>query len=58
MRATSYTEGTLAIDVFDGKTHVAVWHGWATRRIGDSTDRAKLVDEVVGAILAKFPPPR
>jgi hypothetical protein len=56
--ATSYTEGTLAIDIFDGKSHLAVWHGWASKRVNQTTDRAALVDEVVGAILAKFPPPR
>lgn len=56
--ARSYTEGTLAIDIFDGKSHQAVWHGWASKRISDTADRAKLVAEVVGAILAKFPPQR
>lgn len=58
MSATSYTEGTLAIDVFDGESHLAVWHGWASKRIQQSADRAAVVDEVVGAILARFPPPR
>ena len=56
--ATSYTEGILAVDVFDGRSHLAVWHGWASKRVNEATDRAALVDEVVGAILAKFPPPR
>ena len=56
--ATSYTEGTLAIDIFDGRSHLAVWHGWASKRVNQTTDRAALVDEVVSAILAKFPPPR
>ena len=56
--AQSYTEGTLAIDIFDGKSHMAVWHGWATKRVSETSDRAKVVDEVVSAILAKFPPPR
>jgi len=56
--ARSYTEGTLAIDVFDVDSHQAVWHGWATKRVSDRMDREKLVDEVVGAILARFPPER
>jgi hypothetical protein len=56
--ATSYTEGTLAIDVFDGRSHQAVWHGWASKRIDESANRAAVVDAVVGAILARFPPPR
>lgn len=56
--AHSYTEGTLAIDIFDGKSHLAIWHGWASTRVDQKSDRARLVDEVVAAILAKFPPPR
>ena len=56
--ARSYTEGTLSIDVFDGESHEAVWTGWASKTITDTTDRARLVDEVVGAILSRFPPER
>jgi hypothetical protein len=58
LSATAYTEGTLSIDVFDGTSHQAVWHGWASKRLDESANRAALVDEVVRAILAKFPPPR
>jgi hypothetical protein len=54
----SYTEGTLAIDIFDARSHLAVWHGWASKPVEESGDRAAAVDEAVGAILAKFPPPR
>ncbi len=54
----SYTEGTLAIDVFDVKSREAVWHGWASKRLSPSADRQKVVDEVVLAILKKFPPER
>jgi hypothetical protein len=53
-----YTEGTLAIDLFDGRTDRAVWHGWATRQVDPSTDpaqRRKRVDQAVDAILAQFP---
>lgn len=56
--ATSYTEGTLSIDIFDGRSHLAVWHGWASKRANESTNRAAQVEELVSAILAKFPPPR
>ncbi len=28
-----YTEGKLAIDVYDVKTRQPVWHGWATKRL-------------------------
>ena len=33
-----YTEGKLAIDIYDVKTHQPVWHGWATKRL-TSNDR-------------------
>jgi hypothetical protein len=56
--AESYTEGTLAIDIFDAQRKEAVWHGRASRRVTESMDRAELVNDVVGAILKKFPPPR
>jgi hypothetical protein len=39
-------------------SHQAVWHGWASKRVSASMDREKLVADVVGAILAKFPPER
>jgi hypothetical protein len=54
----STTEGTLAIDIFDGESQEAVWHGSASKEVTPSMDRAVLVNEVVGAILAKFPPER
>jgi hypothetical protein len=55
---TSYREGTLAIDVFDGKTHQPVWHGWASRRISDADvkNAAELIPPAVASILKKFPP--
>ncbi len=28
-----YTEGKLAIDIYDVKSHQPVWHGWATKRL-------------------------
>jgi len=54
----NYTEGTLAIDIFDVATHQPVWFGSASKTISNA-DRANptpLINEVVGAILGKFPP--
>jgi hypothetical protein len=54
----TYTEGTLAIDVFDVRTHQAVWHGWASKRVSTSTDQAQrtaTLNEAVDAILGQFP---
>jgi hypothetical protein len=54
----TYREGTLAIDVFDGKAHHPVWHGWATKRITESDVReaAEQIPLAVAAILEDFPP--
>jgi hypothetical protein len=55
---TTYREGTLAVDVFDGRTRQPVWHGWATKRIDDSDVKhaAELIPPAVAAILKDFPP--
>jgi hypothetical protein len=54
-----YTEGMLAVDIFDVKERRPVWHGVATKRINDS-DRENIeatVKAAVDAILTGFPPP-
>lgn len=54
-----YTEGRLAIDVFDVRRHEPVWHGWAEKRI-TTTDRENpqpVIREIVEAVMANFPPP-
>ena len=54
-----YTEGMLAIDVFDVKQRKPVWHGVATKSISksDREDQVGTVKAAVGTILAGFPPP-
>lgn len=54
--AQNYTEGTLAIDVFDGETRRAVWNGSATKIVSESDERPAQIQEIVDAILADFPP--
>jgi len=53
-----YTEGMLAIDVFDNVQREPVWHGWAKKRVtsADRTDPAPAIDVAVAAILEDFPP--
>lgn len=54
----SYTEGTLAIDIFDRRTKRAVWHGWASARVQPPSDpetRRERVDRAVEGILSEFP---
>lgn len=50
-----YTEGTLAIDVFDSTTHRPVWRTVATQRIDETGATADQVNEVVAAALQSFP---
>jgi hypothetical protein len=51
-----YDEGTLMIEIFDGKTKELVWVGWAqARRDGDITEGDKIRD-AVEEILSRFPP--
>ena len=54
----NYTEGTLAIDLFDVAQRSAVWHGWATKTISqqDRRNSATVTHDIVAAILADFPP--
>jgi len=53
-----YTEGMLAIDVFDVAERRPVWHGVASKKISDSDrkDAGATVQAAVDAILAGFPP--
>lgn len=57
--AQTYTEGVLAIDIFDEETNQPVWHGWAQKRITDSdlVNAAEQIQAAVRAIFADFPPP-
>jgi hypothetical protein len=53
-----YTEGMLAVDVFDGASREPVWHGWARKVIvgADIDDPEKTINAAVDAIFADFPP--
>ena len=53
-----YTEGMLAVDIFDVAEKRPVWHGVATKRISEK-DREELqatIDAAVDAIMVGFPP--
>jgi hypothetical protein len=54
----NYTEGTLAVDLFDVKTTAPVWHGWAVKAItpADRENAEQLIKELIAAILEQFPP--
>lgn len=54
---SSYTEGRLAIDVFDVRSGQPAWHGWATKNVTESDQRnsGPVIIEAVDGILASFP---
>ena len=54
----TYTEGTLGVDVFDGKTKQPVWHGWASKSIStaDRNNPEPSIAKAVAAIFEDFPP--
>jgi hypothetical protein len=58
VQARSYTEGQLAIDLFDIANIQPVWHGTVSRRV-TQRERAEpdaALQEAVIAIVKKFPP--
>ena len=53
-----FTQGRLAIDIFDVKQKQPVWHGHATKSISSSDQKnaEALINKAVAAILKDFPP--
>lgn len=49
-----YKEGSLFIDVFDGKSRELIWRGSITAEIGEIPEPAK-VREAVSQIVARYP---
>lgn len=54
----TYREGTLAIDVFDARSHKPVWHGWAKKELSrsDMEQSEAPIRVAVESVLAGFPP--
>ncbi len=54
--ARNYTEGKLAIDVYDVKSRQPVWHGWAVKRIksAEQDNPSKAIKMVVEQVVAQF----
>ena len=55
--AHTYTEGVLAVDVFDVKTKQPTWHGYSTKLItlSDKKNPGPVIREIVTSTLAAFP---
>jgi hypothetical protein len=56
--AAAYTQGILAIDIFDAAEQRPVWHGVHGKKITaeDRADMDAVIDAAVASILANFPP--
>lgn len=53
---SDYLEGTLIMDVFDGKTKNQVWQGIATKTVNENPDkREKSIPTNIQALMRKFP---
>lgn len=55
-RVHNYTEGKLAIDVYDVKTHQPAWHGWAVKRItsDDREEPEQMIKTLVNQVVQSF----
>lgn len=51
-----YTEGKLAIDVYDVKSHQPAWHGWAVKRItsDDKESPSSTIKDIVNKVVGQF----
>ena len=56
-RATTWTEGTIVIDVWDASENQLVWRGVVTDTIRDNPDKnAATIDRGVERVFTNFPP--
>ncbi|MBT5155706.1 MAG: DUF4136 domain-containing protein, partial [Gammaproteobacteria bacterium] len=53
-----YTEGTLAVDLYDGATRKPVWHARADRKITKKVreNPSETLRAILGDMFAAFPP--
>jgi hypothetical protein len=52
----AYTDGTLAIDVFDAQTGDPIWNGVAADQLGSGGATQEQLEKAVAALLEQFPP--
>lgn len=56
---TEFEEGTLIVDVMDGRTNRLVWRGWAQEPMGDVLQNrdalAKRIDRAVKGLMSALP---
>ncbi len=53
----NYKVGTVVVDIFDGKTKEAIWHGYASDVLaGSAPENAKINQQAVTKMFASFSP--
>jgi len=55
MDVHQYTEGELAVDVFDSATRRPVWHGRASRTIDPDKAEPEVISAAVASVMQGFP---
>lgn len=55
-RVRQYTEGKLAVDIYDVKSHQPAWHGWAVKRItsNDKEVPSSTIKDIVDKVVIQF----
>ena len=56
VEVNQYTEGTLLLDFVDPASQNLLWRGVARSVIDENTGSQEFVDEVIGKLLAEYPP--
>lgn len=52
-----YKVGTVVVDIFDAATKQAIWRGWASDALSDSSKHnAEATEEAITKMFAAFPP--
>lgn len=52
---SQYTEGSLTVDIYDGKRKEMVWRGTASDTVNDRDDAARKIPVVIQKMFGKFP---
>lgn len=48
------TQGSLALDVYNGQTKEAMWHGYASRQISPNSPNPELIQNAVAGLVERF----
>ena len=53
-RSYVYDEGTILIDIVDGRTKALIWRGWAERSLEGIVDDQNLMDQTIDRAVSKI----